>query len=93
MDISKLTLKTLKTIVKNSLEQADQNGHSSFNHLRITYSWLRYETDEDLFEILKNGPGKEYIESLLPIEKEENNEHIINSKSKDYGSECIRRSS
>lgn len=70
MDINKLKLKQLRGIVKDLLERAEKNGHSSSRHLKITYSWLRFETDEDLFETLKKGPGREYITDLLPIEEE-----------------------
>jgi len=76
MDISWLTLKAFKDIVKGTIELMEKrNSHPKTAHLRTTASWLLYEDDEDLFELLKKGSGGEYMKMILdmevPLEKEE----------------------
>lgn len=82
MDISGLTLKQLKTVVKHSLEAYTKNGKVIPKHLAITYRWLKQETDEDIFKILKDGPARDYIASLLPIGAEGEEDSARNTKEK-----------
>ena len=65
MNITNLRLGTFRLILRYLLEKARNNGSADFEHLRITYSWVKLETDEDVFDLLKQGPGGEYIEKII----------------------------
>jgi hypothetical protein len=65
MDITNLRLSTFKILLRKILDKARQNGSAEVRHLKITYSWVRDETDEDLFELLKKGFGGDYIRKVL----------------------------
>jgi hypothetical protein len=80
MDIINLRLSTFKKILRDKLDRARDRRSADFRHLKITYSWARYETDEDVFEHLKFGHGGKYIESIV---KENKHEQNINDKTKD----------
>ena len=69
MDITNLRLGTFRLIVKHLLDSARKNGSLDFGHLKVTYSWVRLETDEDVFEILKHGYGGDYIRKIMKGEK------------------------
>ena len=64
MDIANLRLGTFKLILRYLLEKA-RNHNGSFEHLKITYSWVKLETDEDVFDLLKQGAGGEYIQKII----------------------------
>lgn len=64
MDITNLRLGTFKLIVKYLLEKA-RNHNGNFEHLKITYSWVKLETDEDVFDLLKQGSGGKYIKEIM----------------------------
>ena len=65
MDITNLRLGTFKLIVKHLLDKARDNGSADFMHLKITNSWVKYETDEDVFELLKHGYGGDYMRKVM----------------------------
>lgn len=69
MDISWLTLKAFRNIVRDTIELMEKrNSHPKTAHLRTTASWLMFEEDEDLFELLKKGSGGEYMKMILEME-------------------------
>jgi len=65
VDITNLRLGTFRKIVKNLLDSARNNGSLDFGHLKVTYSWVRLETDEDVFELLKQGHGGDYMRKVM----------------------------
>ena len=65
MTIRNLRLSTFKVLIKNLLDAARHNGTGNFKALKITYSWAKDETDEEIFELLKKGSGGKFIEKLL----------------------------
>ena len=65
MDITNLRLSTFRKVVRDLLDSARNNGSLDFEHLKITYSWVRLETDEDVFELLKQGHGGDYIRKIM----------------------------
>jgi hypothetical protein len=65
MNITNLRLSTFKILLRNILNKARENGSTNINHLKITYSWVRDETDEEIFDHLKKGEGGIYIKRIL----------------------------
>ncbi len=67
MDIKNLRLGTFKLILRELLDSARNNDSPDFGHLKITYSWVKYETDEDVFELLKQGYGGDYMRKVIGL--------------------------